>query len=925
METAYRMQAEAPEVFSLKGESQATLERYGKSDFARGCLMARRLIERGVRIVQLYAGGPLGQAMDWDSHTDILAHRQLACESDSAMAGLIIDSKERGLLKDTLVLIGSEFGRTPVVETGEISLQSGRDHNALGFTYLLAGGGVRAGFTYGATDPINYHALTNRYNYNHSSKHRFFGRWTSSDYLEGESDWTYETVRRLQSSDLSRSNLGGTVDWVYSHSASTLLNVTISGNQFREANIAEVARTLKPSDVGLPAYEDAKAGEQPILPRMMWAGHPTVSRPYPVYTRYRMLTGKADISHVRGSHSLRAGIDIRQHFRTSTTGGNTSGTFTFNNLYTQRTDDGFTPAGDLGHSWAAFMLGLPTAATIDTVDTFALHNPYYGWHAQDQWRLSSKLTLNLGIRIEFENGPTERYNRQLTYFDPNAALPITEGAQAAYAAQPTAGLPASSFIVRGGSVYAGVAGADRRRWQDELLWMPRLSAAYQIDNNTVLRTGYGIFYDMLNVLNVGPDQFCFSRVTSTNFSNDFGATWLAGNPAAGISPMADPFPVRSDGTRFDVPVRTGLGSMATVGTGWNYHAFDTKRARMQRWRVGLQRQLGSDMVVEAAYAGSYANRVHFIERKDALPEGYWAKGLTRNNAIATDLNSNVPNPFHISNFAGLRTTNPVVYQQMSTLGFFTSPTIRKNQLLRPFPQMNANGLLQANLPEGEARSHALEISFLRRFAQGFNLNIAYTALIADERTILLDEFARPSEWIPTQNGRPHRFTGMGIFEFPFGKGRRFWQRGPLNHIFGGWQIGLTYEYQPGPLLDFGNVFYYGDIAHINTGPRSLEGWFNTEGFERTAARGPAMFHRRVFPQRIDGLRADNTSNWNSNLLRQLRFDERWSLQLRLDALNLQNRSQFNVPNVNPFSTDFAKVRAQAGINRVIQIQARIQF
>jgi hypothetical protein len=161
METAYRMQTEAPEVFSLKGETEATLAQYGASDFARGCLLARRLIERGVRIVQVYAGGPLGQAMDWDSHTDILAHRQLARESDSAMASLILDLKERGLLQDTMVLIGSEFGRTPVVETGGNSLQSGRDHNPHGFTYLLAGGGFRAGVTYGATDDFGFKAVEN--------------------------------------------------------------------------------------------------------------------------------------------------------------------------------------------------------------------------------------------------------------------------------------------------------------------------------------------------------------------------------------------------------------------------------------------------------------------------------------------------------------------------------------------------------------------------------------------------------------------------------------------------------------------------------------------------------------------------------------------------------------------------------------------
>jgi hypothetical protein len=130
MEIAYRMQVEAPEVFDLSKESPATLERYGQGDFARGCLMALRLVERGVRVVQVY----FGTGQPWDSHYDIMAHRRLAREADPAMAALLQDLKERGLFEDTLVICGSEFGRTPVVETSGASVvQNGRDHNHWGF------------------------------------------------------------------------------------------------------------------------------------------------------------------------------------------------------------------------------------------------------------------------------------------------------------------------------------------------------------------------------------------------------------------------------------------------------------------------------------------------------------------------------------------------------------------------------------------------------------------------------------------------------------------------------------------------------------------------------------------------------------------------------------------------------------------------
>lgn len=157
METAYRMQTEAPEVFDIRKESEATLKLYGPGSTARGCLMAVRLIQKGVRMVQVYyaKGDP------WDAHTDINAHRKNAKDSDQPFAAVIKDLKSRGLWKDTLVICGSEFGRTPVVEigAGANGVQNGRDHNPFGFTMWLAGGCVKGGTIYGATDDFGFKAV----------------------------------------------------------------------------------------------------------------------------------------------------------------------------------------------------------------------------------------------------------------------------------------------------------------------------------------------------------------------------------------------------------------------------------------------------------------------------------------------------------------------------------------------------------------------------------------------------------------------------------------------------------------------------------------------------------------------------------------------------------------------------------------------
>lgn len=159
MEVAFRMQAEATDAFDIRRESEKTRERYGDGDFAHGCLIARRLVERGVRVVQVYYGA----MQPWDTHDDVNKMRELAASSDSAMAALIEDLRASGLLDETIVLIGGEFGRTPTVEVaGVTKLQAGRDHNSHGFSVVVAGGGFKKGVRYGSTDDFGFRAEENR-------------------------------------------------------------------------------------------------------------------------------------------------------------------------------------------------------------------------------------------------------------------------------------------------------------------------------------------------------------------------------------------------------------------------------------------------------------------------------------------------------------------------------------------------------------------------------------------------------------------------------------------------------------------------------------------------------------------------------------------------------------------------------------------
>jgi hypothetical protein len=164
MELAFQMQSEATEAFDIGRESAKTRETYGESEFGRSCLLGRRLLERGVRVVQVFYVKN-GQKQPWDTHkNNNEGHKTLCADSDRATAALLTDLKSRGMLDDTLVIWGGEFGRTPYaqVDKSKDPKHAGRDHHHTGFSMLLAGGGIRGGLMYGATDEFGMHAVENR-------------------------------------------------------------------------------------------------------------------------------------------------------------------------------------------------------------------------------------------------------------------------------------------------------------------------------------------------------------------------------------------------------------------------------------------------------------------------------------------------------------------------------------------------------------------------------------------------------------------------------------------------------------------------------------------------------------------------------------------------------------------------------------------
>ncbi len=802
-----------------------------------------------------------------------------------------------------------------------------------------------------------FNSIVNRYDYNLSERHRLFGRWYWNHRLADEYDWTYPTKRGLHTNGLVRINKGGGANHVWTLSSSSVLDIGVSWTRFNEGAERPVQTQYKPSDVGLPKYLDEKVGDLHTLPRLDFQNIEDFGGTYPAIT-IRGTTGLARVqmNTVRGSHSLKYGWDERRYWTTTAGPGYNNGRFQFDRRFMMQRDD-TTTAAHHGLEWASFMMGLPYSISIDTNDSALWSNRYRALYLQDDWRLSRRLRLNLGLRYEREAGITERFNRGiggglLLDFKPAFA----ELAEAAYAANPIPQLAPSDFKVRGGVEYLGTR---YKTYSDGThRFLPRLGVVYQINDKTVVRSGYGWWADTLNPNNDRPSQAGFSQPTSTVLTTDNALSFCCGvGAAANLSetrnPIIDPFPVRADGTRFDVPYGNRLGGHILQGNGSTFNLLprNYRPAWQQRWRIGLQREITRDMVIDVSYNGAYA-KIPVLQRVNYLPQQYWATGNVRVQAVDDAMNRSVTNPFNIRNLAPLAQSNPLLYQFLTTQGFFTSTTIRVHQLLRPFPNLGSgalNGLrpgvdfadsLGANL------YHDLQVVFNRRFTKGFQTTAMYTYSYSEESDYYHNEFDREPSWRVQDANRPHRFVWSAIYELPFGKDRRWIHSGPLQHIVGGWQLSWVYQIQSGPPTNWDNRFFYGDLdrigelfKHNEMHDKDIHVWFDPsiayrgagavpagfQGFEGRSGSQPGSFHVRVFPTRLAALRADGIRNWDVKVKRVFRITERLRTSFDVDLLNATNHTNFGAPVTNPTDGNFGRVTSQYGLSRLVQFNVRVEF
>ncbi|MPZ17413.1 MAG: hypothetical protein GEV06_05830 [Luteitalea sp.] len=466
----------------------------------------------------------------------------------------------------------------------------------------------------------------------------------------------------------------------------------------------------------------------------------------------------------------------------------------------------------LGQDLAALLLGYPSGGAIDrSADRFN-QVIYHGLFVQDDWKVSDKLTFNLGLRWEYEGPPTERFNRNARGFDPDAQLDVASAAQTAYAADPIPELSPSDFRVQGGLGFA----SDSDRGSVDPDWrniQPRLGFAYQWNERTVVRGGWAIYtvpglFDYRGIYQPG-----FSQGTTIVPSLDTGVTIRA--------TLDDPFP---DGVAEPPGAANGANTFVGRSLGRFNHDVGYQNGQSMRWAVSMQRELPAQWVVEAAYVGNRAYDLTMYPGNDfninSVPREYLSTSSVRDQATIDFLTANVDNPL-----AGLLPGEDL-----------DSSTVQRQQLLRPYPQFSG---INTRPYEGSSSYASGQFRLEKRFSTGFTMLTSYTYAHAQDKLRFLNETDAEPEERSAETDIRHRLVLNGIWDVPFGRDRRFGADAHpvLNAIAGNWSVSLIWQWQSGRANlggfgGLGNVYYDGDINQLKTDYSGdvSEPVFDTSGF-----------------------------------------------------------------------------------------------
>ena len=653
----------------------------------------------------------------------------------------------------------------------------------------------------------------------------------------------------------------------------TVITAGFGFNRFPN-NTLDISNGFDQSTLGFPAsYTNAfsKSGFPQITTDGGLSPEGTSNSGPAVYFSRNFVTG---VSKSIGKHSVKAGYVFRAISLTFTSLSTTDGTFAFDNTLSGAT------AADL-------LLGYPTSGSLIIPAKLAITTKYNAIYAHDDWRIMQKLTLNLGLRYEHEPGVNERNNhysvgfdRTATYNAFNSTVPATGGIEFA-----------------GQNGYATATGSTANKWS------PRVGFAYSMNEKTVIRGGYGLFYQP--IVYSGSASYAPGYVLTNSIPTQSGVPTISlSNPYPNLSTTAS-------GSNFGLS--TSIGSSLTI--------IDQRRKAplYESYSADIQRDLPWGVALKVGYVGG-----HSRNQPDALNINQLADG---NYSQGTALDTKVTNPY-----AGL--------------GFWSTGKQSYNQTIRPFPQFQS---ITDSESVGYSNYNALDIKVQKRFSQGFTLLAAFTwasnwdniwgasDTLNPGNTGPQDSYNLKPEYSRAINDIPRRTTFATTYELPFGHGKLLlgganrW----LDYAVGGWRfndIMIIQDGGPLPITQSTNV----NSAYGNTTTRpSLLGGVQACYSGAPEGRLNSYFNAAAYattPKYAYGTAARTSNcygpgylNSDLSLNKNFKFGERYNAEFRAEALNAFNTPEFNGPNLSIGNAAAGQITGTLGFPRLVQLGGRFTF
>lgn len=654
--------------------------------------------------------------------------------------------------------------------------------------------------------------------------------------------------------------------------------------------------TITSTELGFPAAVQA-AAQFPIFPTVSVTGYSQLGpeSSYIIGNKFETHTWTGDAAKLQGTHTIKLGGTYRLNRVSNFRPNNPNGSYTFNDGFTRRF---FNRAGG-GDAIASMLLGLASGGQMRSEPSLSLQVAYAAFYVQDDWRVSSRLTLNMGVRWDTDFPMTERFNRT-SWFDLNAPLPITVRGIAQQ---------------RGGLVFAGdrTPGAPRGiKDLDRNNFAPRLGIAYKLTPRLVLRAGSGFFYSPTTGTGPSPaaaGALGFNAITPYNSSIDGGRTPYA--------TLRNPFP---DG--FIAPENGANGLLTFIGQGINANLRYDRVPYAVQWNLNLQYELPGSTLFDIAYAGNSGVKLQANSNLNQIPDTALA--------LRDGLNAVVANPFF------------GVVPAATGLGRETTTAA---QLLRPYPIFT--GVTHQWGSQAHSSYHALQSKFRKRYSNGLQFLAAYTwsktiddvssvaGFLGDQNPGYTNNNRRDLDRSLSGSHVPHVLALNFQAELPFGKGKRFLNHGGvLNQIAGGWSVNGIGSLQAGSPIGVVSrnnttASQGGGQTPNSTGIKSatsgstkqrIYGWINPAAF---ADAPPFAFGNvgRFLPDNL----GPPLHNWDISLLKDIRLNERMKFQLRGEFFNAFNQVNFANPSGTTFGQpDFGRINA-AEAARIIQFGLKLYY